>query len=192
MKQNIELLVNKILHATKISSPPIKSEMIAESYFDLDFDCAELGNDELAGLNVAEKKIYINESRAEELAANIGLKNFTVAHELGHWVLHRDLIGENSPQMEREADKFATCLLMPENLVREEFAKINSKRLLSCLPAEMKLQMMADKFCVSRQAMAIRLSQRELKLIYVDFKDYSCYRSKEEYLEKMTGQIRLL
>ncbi len=186
MSQNIELSVNKILHAAKISSPPIKSDCLAEFYFDLDFDCAELGNDELAGLNVAEKKIYINESRAEELAANFGLKNFTIAHELGHWVLHKDLIGEHTPQMEREADKFATYLLMPENFVRAEFVKLPA-----WLSAEMKLDSLAKKFCVSKKAMKIRLSQRELKLIYVDFDDYSCYRSKEEFLERKAGQMRL-
>lgn len=187
MSQNIEQLVNKILYEEKISSPPIKSEVLAEFYFGLDFDCVELSNDDLAGLKVAEKKIYINETRAEELNANYGLKNFTIAHELGHWVLHRNLVGRHSPQIEREADKFATYLLMPENFVREEFTK-----LLEWLPAEMKLDSLADTFCVSKKAMKIRLSQRELKLIYVDFKDYSCYRSKEEFLEQKAGQIRLL
>lgn len=186
MRQNIELLVNKILREAKISSPPINAERLAESYFELDFDCGKLNETELAGLKVAEKKIYINESRAEELAANFGLKNFTIAHELGHWVLHRDLIGEHPQQMEREADKFATYLLMPENFVREAFEKLPE-----WLPAEMKLDSMAKKFCVSKKAMKIRLSQRELKLIYVDFDDYSCYLSKEEFLEITAGQMRL-
>jgi len=70
LSQNIELLVNKILCEAKISSPPIKPEMLAEFYFGLDSDCVELDNDELAGLKVAEKKFYINESRAEGLNAN--------------------------------------------------------------------------------------------------------------------------
>ena len=164
MRQNIELLVNKILREAKILSPPINSERLAESYFDLDFDCGKLNETELAGLKVTEKKIYVNETRAEELVANFGLKNFTIAHELGHWVLHRELVGKHTPQMEREADKFATYLLMPENFVRAEFAKLPV-----WLPAEMKLDSMAKKFCVSKKAMKIRLSQWELKLIYVDF-----------------------
>ena len=185
-KKIIEQRAAKILLAEKISKPPIKAEVLAESYFELDFDCGKLNETELAGLKVAEKKIYINESRAEELAANFGLKNFTIAHELGHWVLHRNLIGEHTPQMEREADKFATYLLMPENFVREEFAKLPE-----WLPAEMKLDSMAKKFCVSKKAMKIRLSQWELKLIYVDFDDYSCYRNKEEYLELKAGHIKL-
>ena len=116
-----------------------------------------------------------------ELAESVGV-DFTIAHELGHWVLHRELVGKHTPQMEREADKFATYLLMPENFVREEFAKLPV-----WFPAEIKLDSMAKKFCVSKKAMKIRLSQRELKLIYVDFDDCSCYRSKEEFLEKIAG-----
>ena len=191
MKQNIELLVNKIIREAKISSSPINAERLAESYFGLDFDCGKLNETELAGLKVTEKKIYINESRADELAANIGLKNFTIAHELGHWALHRDLTGEHTPQIEREADKFATYLLMPENFVRAVFAKFNEHRLLEWLPTDMKVSSLADTFRVSYTAMKIRLSQWELNLIYVDFKSGKCYLSKEEFLEITTGQIRL-
>ena len=78
MRQNIEQLVNKILREAKILSPPINAERLAESYFELDFDCGKLNGTELAGLKVTEKKIYINESRADELTANVGLKNFTI------------------------------------------------------------------------------------------------------------------
>ena len=78
MRQNIEQLVNKILHEAKISNPPINTERLAEAYFDLNFDCGNLNETELAGLKVTEKKIYINESRADELTANVGLKNFTI------------------------------------------------------------------------------------------------------------------
>lgn len=187
MNQNIELSVNKILRSEKISRPPIKVEALAEFCFGLDFDWDNLNENELAGLNVAEKKIYMNQARADELNTNVGLRNFTIAHELGHWVLHRNLsIGERNQQMEREADKFATYFLMPEEFVRKAFANLPE-----WLPTEMKLDSMAKKFCVSKKAMKIRLSQRELKLIYVDFDDYSCYRNKEEFLELKAGQIKM-
>lgn len=63
------------------------------------------------------------------------IQNFTAAHELGHAVLHnamgmhrdRDLNGGAvSGQLERveiEANKFASCFLMPEKIVRVEFQK---------------------------------------------------------------------
>lgn len=57
---------------------------------------------------------------------------FTVAHELGHAVLHPGMDGlhRDRPQdgtedsrdpVEREADKFAACFLMPVKLVRAQF-----------------------------------------------------------------------
>ena len=80
---------------------------------------------------------YIN--KAERYAAVSGrfpltVRNFTGAHELGHALLHganeqfRDrgldgaLIRGPRSQVELEADKFAACFLMPEQLVRAAFA----------------------------------------------------------------------
>jgi len=70
---------------------------------------------------------------------------FTGAHELGHAVLHRGLhlhrdrpISEPSagdarrrrPQVEREADFFGACYIMPNNLVEREFvARFGSNKL---------------------------------------------------------------
>lgn len=60
---------------------------------------------------------------------NVGRKNFTIAHELGHYFLNHQLkssmyidtaINEecsNKDTIEYEADYFATCLLMPEEKV---------------------------------------------------------------------------
>lgn len=59
-----------------------------------------------------------------------GRSNFTIAHEFGHYVLHRrlqvkfqcsqdDALGEGG-KIEREADEFASYLLMPINDFREQ------------------------------------------------------------------------
>lgn len=191
MNRNIEQLVNKILYEAKVSSPSINAERIAEFHFGLDIDWTNFENNNAAAqISVSEKKIYMNESHADKFRANCGLKNFTIAHEIGHWVLHRNLVGQHSPEIEREAEKFATYLLMPEKMIREEFAAFNSDTLLDFFPADMKVSSLAEIFCVSYTAMRIRLSQWELKLIYVD-KDGKCYRSKEEFLERVAGQIKL-
>ena len=191
MSQNIEQLANKIIQAEKISKPPINAERIAEFHFGLDIEWTNFeNNDAAAQLSVSDKKIYMNESRADKFRANCGLKNFTIAHEIGHWVLHRNLVGQHSPKIEREAEKFATYLLMPEQFVRDEFAKFNSDALSDYLSADRKVSLLAETFCVSYTAMRIRLSHWELKLIYVD-KDGKIYRSKEEFLEQLTRQIRL-
>lgn len=62
------------------------------------------------------------------------IKRFTAAHEIGHYILHSDLVSHRDKPIsgpsivkdliEREADYFATCLLMPRRLVIDEFKLI--------------------------------------------------------------------
>lgn len=84
-------------------------------------------------------------------------KRFTLAHEIGHFVLHRNeqqtfkdrtfARRANDPTaMERQADAFAASLLMPENAVKWEIA--NGLRNLNDL---------ANAFNVSSLAMRYRL-----------------------------------
>lgn len=60
-------------------------------------------------------------------------KRFTIAHEIAHFVLHRDLIGDGildnalyrdariGDQKERQANRYAARLLMPAALVRRSW-----------------------------------------------------------------------
>jgi len=93
-------------------------------------------------------------------------QRFTVAHELGHYHLHR--IGneithiskrsEISLSQETEADKFAEELIMPEELLRKEHGKL-------LIPTTKEL---AKIFAVSPSAMRTRL--RKLGLgVFNDF-----------------------
>jgi hypothetical protein len=86
-------------------------------------------------------------------------QRFTLAHEIGHFLLHRDLMDDGivddtmyrSPLgewYERQADRSAGDCLLPANLVRAEYRTGN--RSLSGL---------ARTFDVSRKAMRIRLDQ---------------------------------
>lgn len=97
-------------------------------------------------------------------------KRFTAAHELGHYILHRALIGKGvddnkayrsekggnfhntniTQRHETEANQFAAVVLMPSNLVRSEFAQNPS------------VEALAYRFGVSQQAMRIRLSSLNL------------------------------
>ena len=96
-------------------------------------------------------------------------QRFTVAHEIGHFVLHeqqtyvdaeyavnfRDLeSGSGTKTEEIEANRFAAALLMPELLVKKEF---NARR-FDLAGDDDELRLLAKKFGVSAQAMAIRLS----------------------------------
>ena len=91
----------------------------------------------LSGLLLpAQARIYVN---AVEARRSPGRRRFTVAHELGHWHLHRDGadtartrfcrpadIGEGAQELwaarrlEAEANRFAAALLMPADVVRDQ------------------------------------------------------------------------
>jgi hypothetical protein len=88
-------------------------------------------------------------------ASNERRRRFTIAHEIGHFVLHSGrlaperggAVNEAWRQQEREADQFAAELLMPEPLVREAVLVLGADA-----------SRLADRFDVSRQAMRVRLS----------------------------------
>ena len=90
-------------------------------------------------------------------------ERFTIAHELGHYLLHMDdsenkvitsFRMDQSP-IETQANIFAAELLMPEELVRREHANM-------VIPVSDSL---AEIFDVSKQAMRVRLDS--LELLYV-------------------------
>lgn len=92
-------------------------------------------------------------------------RRFTAAHELGHYVFHRDLLGEGvgdnrayrtegterpnaniRPIHERQANSFAANVLMPRH------------RLTNV--AHETTQALAERFGVSKEAMRIRLGRQ--------------------------------
>jgi len=95
-------------------------------------------------------------------------QRFTIAHELGHFVLHkgdkyidngmatvqfRNAESSSGTQLEeREANQFAAALLMPDNLIRVEFGKHPFD-----LGDDQALNTMCKRFGVSSQAMSFRL-----------------------------------
>ena len=85
-------------------------------------------------------------------------ERFTMAHEIGHYVLHRDLIREDvvddamyrsalSDEYERQADRFAGQVLLPAQTVRETYKRTKA------------LSILAQLFDVSDAALRIRLSE---------------------------------
>jgi IrrE N-terminal-like domain len=89
-------------------------------------------------------------------------QRFTLAHEIGHYVLHRDKIGGGivdsvmyrsnlSSRYEVEANKFAADLIMPMILVREKFDQLGR------VASDEVVIALANYFRVSQAAMRIRL-----------------------------------
>lgn len=97
-------------------------------------------------------------------------KNFTLAHELGHFVLHNDISNTfvdkiffrkksdgyttKEEKIEREANYFAANVLMPEHLIQKEIENINNDFLFE---EDNIVEDLAAKFSVSKSAMLYRL-----------------------------------
>lgn len=96
---------------------------------------------------------------------SLSRQRFTVAHEIGHYIMHMDEIGKDgllekidmfrdpndNSLKELEANEFAASLLMPEGKVRQYWGIYGSTEVL------------ADMFCVSLSAMSYRLYKLGLK-----------------------------
>ncbi len=98
-------------------------------------------------------------------------QRFTIAHELGHLFIHSDSTvsydkggvmmfrdshsSDGTDIKEIEANRFAAELLMPESSIRQDIAQKGSFDLVNDDGFIAKL---ADKYNVSSQAMAIRLT----------------------------------
>jgi predicted transcriptional regulator len=116
---------------------------------------------ELEHLGNGRYIIYVNAHHAQTR------QRFTIAHELGHYLYHRDLIGSGvgddtayrstivtkyfntriGPAQETEANRFAANLLMPYHLIEQ-------------LRAEgLDRKTMAARLQVSEHALAIRLGE---------------------------------
>lgn len=97
-------------------------------------------------------------------------RRFTAAHELGHFVLHRATMGrfradtdatlreaddDVADRMEREANRFAAELLMPENVCRARAAELTEKH--GCCPRGVLVYRLISELLVSREALRYRL-----------------------------------
>ncbi|MDZ4661482.1 MAG: ImmA/IrrE family metallo-endopeptidase [Pseudomonadota bacterium] len=103
---------------------------------------------------------------------------FTIAHEIGHYVLHQEhvrkatsvrewkkaILGEGTGRayLETEADSFAGCILMPRGLVVKEFNEQKTKAKNLFKKSNMKmpdddslLPFIANKVCIPFQVSSI-------------------------------------
>jgi hypothetical protein len=133
-----------------VLEPPVPIEDIVELHLKLTFELKDL--EQLCGHRDVHGAIWVNEQRIaidKQLdpvlyPAKRGRYHFTLAHETGHWRLHRkyflkrderllfdgaatppDFIGRsgNKNRVEVQANQFAAYLLMPCPLVKQEWEK---------------------------------------------------------------------
>lgn len=145
-----------------VQSPPVSVTRIAKR-LSVHLEAADLSGD-VSGVLVVRKKsgvIGYNRRHVKER------QRFSIAHELGHYVLHRSTrelfidnaaffrsdasAGAGDPR-EREANVFAAALLMPRRLVLRSARRHNLMESGSDAIAAL-----ASEFRVSSQAMTFRL-----------------------------------
>lgn len=134
--------------------PPIDVLKIARSS-GLELYYANFADKDIEGLfDRAERKISVKEG------SPVNRMNFTIAHELGHYVLHQNKPNdifyrnnslESDQKEEKEANCFAAALLMPRKFVEIFWGAFRD------------VDDIAKRFCVSRAAAYYRL--KNLRLI---------------------------
>ncbi len=161
---------------------PIDASVIAE-FLDLDLVWDMIPDDEQGAIAARilplEKLIEINEN-IPELQGGFG--ESTIAHEIGHWILHIDLEkveryirlkqkgvdvrvkhflcrSSNLARIEWQAQYFAGCLLMPQHILTE----LKQDKDLTKWP---HLYQMAEKLGVTISNLTTRL--QDLGWIYLD------------------------
>jgi Zn-dependent peptidase ImmA (M78 family)/formiminotetrahydrofolate cyclodeaminase len=139
--QNLLWNHHESIWGTLLTSPRqiLDPQIIFEEVFDYDFgEFPYIENDEegvecIGFIDQRERHIVVSNNYSPEV------KNFTAAHELGHALLHNQTIlhrdrpldhtnlGSRS-ETERQADKFATCFLMPKKQLVKTFAELFGTR----------------------------------------------------------------
>lgn len=147
-KQDIESEAISLIYAAQedcgtIAVPPVPISEILECHLQFNLEFTNLqrkyhSNDILAEAYLASRKVVIDESLDPyEFPDMEGRFHFTLAHEIGHWALHRKYFEEATPDMfgdarpsvvcrsshkdprEYQADSFAGYLLMPDDMLRK-------------------------------------------------------------------------
>lgn len=165
-KNRIEQKASDLLESYNLMNTPVKVKKLIKA-LNIKLDKVDLG-DEISGVLVVEKK-----------KAKIGYNGdcptrnrFTLAHELGHYILHvnndNELFVDNVKVMFRkqaatriekmqeiEANTFAASLLMPQKLIAEKFKELKND--LFFVTDEEIIEALAKDFNVSTTAMTYRL-----------------------------------
>ena len=95
----------------------------------------------LSGLNVQQGSGKVEGLKTKEVRKILGCSVFTAAHELGHALLHEQLVlhrdraidgAKNAPFVgeEAQAEKFAALFLMPTRSVRKVFKRVFERSVL--------------------------------------------------------------
>jgi Zn-dependent peptidase ImmA (M78 family) len=129
---------------------------------------------DVSGFIVIQKENFENYGTGKLIVVNLtdnaNRRRFTIAHELAHYILHKDETEEyyahrdagQNGGIEREANLFASSILMPRALI-ETAVKEYRACILGSIPTHMLVEHIAQEFVVSKDAAQIRLYQMKEK-----------------------------
>ena len=147
----IDLLIAYGRKFAEVTEPPVPAEEILDCYFDLSlgFDDlrARFDDADVLGATWIEDATVLIDTGLDpvENPEKEGRYRFTLAHEAGHWALHRQILLDarsapllggkpepsvicrnttRKPRIEIQADRFAGFLLMPEDMVIRWWEKL--------------------------------------------------------------------
>lgn len=116
---------------------------------------------------------------------------FSIAHELGHLVLHQSVTEDDISNkemfnlIEDQANYFASCFLLPANTFSQEFFSVKLSALLA----------LKERWKVSVAAIILRLSHLELisenQKLYL-YKQIATYRKKEPLDDVLPRELPML
>lgn len=155
--EKIESMAEELLTRLEIKGVPTPIEDVARA---LEIRISRAPSADFSGLLIRKDGhalIGINSSEAPVR------QRFTIAHELGHFILHpqqdafvdfrkeRNSV-ETKPPRERQADMFAAALLMPRKLLFRDFRRLAKGGYTDEVTA-----ILAKQYAVSEEAMRYRL-----------------------------------
>jgi Zn-dependent peptidase ImmA (M78 family) len=163
-RNDIERKARKLLEANAITRAPVPVEELANAlHIDVRYSA---GSDDVSGAlirNGDSVVIAVNSAQHENR------QRFTIAHELGHYLLHkgtklhfdedfridyRDATSSDATKREEvEANGFAAALLMPELVLRRDWLRLQPDN--GTIPAA--ISSLAARYRVSSKAMELRL-----------------------------------
>ena len=162
-RKRAEEMAQVVVEATKVTKPPVPIERMAEAYgVRLHYESVQSTMSGYLYRDEIEPVIGVN-SRHPEVR-----QRFTVAHELGHLLLHRsaglrvdrEMMGWGrsdglTAAEEIEANVFAAAVLMPAELLEKDMEETES---VDVLLDQRFVRDLAKKYEVSVQALVLRLS----------------------------------
>jgi len=151
IEDQAQLLLNEWVEShPAVAEPPVPIEDILELHLELTFALADLQSDlghsdVLGGIWFGDRMIKVDKSLDPSITPKLlGRYRFTLAHEVGHWRLHRQHLMEDpsakslfdancepafvqrsgmNPPEEIQANAFAACVLMPRQLVYDAWSQ---------------------------------------------------------------------